>query len=120
MDILRTSTVANEEKTKKSVSARITDPLGLESEVVTPLAVSASVQMLMGRRSLTQKRQAHMLETHLAEVKLLYVVVPSVAQPVWQNVAAQLAVFHETVGLVESSQTTHTTWDILHLFPNFS
>ena len=62
-----------------------------------------------------------MLETHLAEVKLLDVVVPSVAQPAWQNVAAQLAVFHETVGFVESSQTTHTTLGrhVLHLFSNF-
>ena len=98
----------------------MTDPLELESEVVTLWAVSASAQMLMGQPSLTQKHQAHMPETHLvhfhqliaddcvSEVELLCVVVPSVARLVWQNVSAQLAVFHETVGLVESSHTSQT------------
>ena len=78
-----------EEKTKKLVVARITDPLGLELEVVTPLVVSASARMSMERLNLTQKHQAHILETHhghlhqlladdeTSEVKLLAEFVPS-------------------------------------------
>ena len=111
------------------MAARITDPWGLELEVVTPLVVTASEQRLMGRLSLTQKRQAHMSEAHLgyyhrlsaddsvSEVKLLYVFVQGVAQPVWRNVATLLAVSHESVGLVESSQTTHITLGCLAFVP---
>ena len=59
------------------------------------------------------------VDSYVSEAKLLYVVVPSVAQPVWRSVATQLAVFMRLLGLLNLLKQLIESWDILQLFPNF-
>ena len=96
---------------------------------MTPLVVSASVQMLTVWLSSTQKHQTHMSEAHLddshqvladdnvLEVKLHWISAQSVAQPVLKTVATRRVASHGNAELVESFQTDHRVSEHLALVP---